>query len=82
MLKLYRFDPSWSTWRWFNISGPCFIVRLPHARVTFIHVWTLFNRHTADGEHWWGVGVLQVGKRHLFYIGHSGVSALFFGAPS
>jgi hypothetical protein len=78
MISFYRFDPSWSTWRWFNISGPCFKIAY-RRRVNFIHLWTLFNRHTADGDHWWGVGVLQIGNYHLFYIGHGGISVAFIG---
>lgn len=61
-------------WRWFNIGGP---------RITIaghsVRLWNCFNRHTNDGEHWWGVGVIQVGRRHLFCLAHSGKSIFFLG---
>jgi hypothetical protein len=49
---------------WFNIKSPAFVVR----GIT-IKLWNLFNRNYVDG-HWWGAGILQVGSRHLLYIGH------------
>ena len=45
-------------------------------------VFNLFNRVAKDGEHWWGVGICQYGNRHLFYIGHSGVSILWIGTTA
>lgn len=76
MISLYHYKPSWDGWRWFNVSGPCFKIG---RRARLVWLWNAFNRHTADGAHWWGIGVLQVGNRHLFYVGHNGVSIAFIG---
>lgn len=70
--------PSWS-WgglSWFNLSAPMWIVfpiGLP------ICLWSLFNRRGADGSHYWGLGLLQIGHRHLFAVMFSGVSIAFIG---
>lgn len=77
-VTLYEFNPRWSTARWFDIGGPCFKLNYGR-RVRFVWLWNLFNRHTADGDHWWGIGVFQIGNRHLFYVGHNGVSIAFVG---
>lgn len=61
---------------WFNLSSP-YISK--HKRGLWVRPWNAFNRVTADGDHFWGFGILQVGKRHLFCIGTSGVSILFIG---
>lgn len=63
-----------SRWRWFNLDGPSFKVMGRRVRL-----WNAFNRHTNDGDHWWGFGVLQVNRRHLFFVAFSGVSVLFIG---
>lgn len=76
MISLYHYKLDWNGWTWFDLGGPCFKVG---TRPTFVWLWNAFNRHTADGDHWWGIGVLQVGNRHLCYIGHSGVSIAFIG---
>lgn len=60
---------------WFNLSAP-WIAKSMDWR---IRLWNLHNRVTADGDHWWGFGLLQIGKRHLFYVGDGGVRALFIG---
>lgn len=78
-IRLYTWTWEWSGWRWFNLSGPTFIIRRYPARPIFIWPWGCFNRHAADGDHWWGVGIVQIGNRHLFYVGHSGVSIFFIG---
>lgn len=31
--------------------------------------WNAFNRRSAEG-HFWGLGILQIGRRHLAYVGH------------
>ena len=80
MITFHSFTPDWHTLRWFNVSGPCFKLAW-RRRVNFLWLWNCFNRRTADGDHWWGVGVLQVGHRHLLYMGHSGISILFLGRP-
>lgn len=62
-----------SNWRWFNWSPPFFRVGGRPVKL-----WNIFNRCSTEG-HWWGVGVLQVGHRHLFFIGWCGVSIMFIG---
>lgn len=59
---------------WFNAGSP----RLKIAGRN-VWLWNLFNRHTSDGDHWWGIGVLQIGQRHLLFVGHCGISVLFIG---
>lgn len=80
MIELYEFQWKYASATWFNLGGPCFIVRRPHT--FFVWPWVLFNHVTNDDQHWWGLGVLQIGKRALFYVGHSGVSVLFVGKTS
>jgi hypothetical protein len=60
--------------RWFNISAPVIRIRGNHIRL-----WNLFNRHTSDGDHWWGIGILQVNRRHLVFVGFCGVYFFFVG---
>lgn len=60
--------------RWFNVGAP--LIRVGGRTV---RLWNLFNRHTNEGDHWWGVGLLQVNRRHLFFVGHCGISVLFAG---
>jgi hypothetical protein len=64
---------------WYNISAPLWTIRLPRRRHLHICLWNLFNRRCADGDHYWGVGLLQIGHRHLFAVMFSGVSILFIG---
>jgi hypothetical protein len=61
--------------RWFNLSAPHWLIA---HRVT-VCPWNIFNRRTSDGDHFWGVGILQIGNRHLFAVTFSGVSILFIG---
>lgn len=56
--------------RWYNWSAPTW---------RRFRLWNLFNRRCENGEHYWGVGVLQFRNRHLAYVGHSGASLLFLG---
>jgi hypothetical protein len=57
--------------RWFNVSAPYWRVTLPgRDDRTGVRLWNLFRRVSTDG-HWWGVGLLQVGQRHLFLIGRT-----------
>lgn len=80
MLSSVRgWEPTWDGWTWFNVSGPYAVVRLPRQRAIYVCAWNLFNRRTADGEHYWGIGLMQIGHRHLCYIGHSGWSLCFIG---
>jgi hypothetical protein len=36
------------------------------------------NLNLSSG-HFWGFGLLQIGRRHLFFIGNVGISILFIG---
>lgn len=65
------------TINWFNLGCPKIKVFGRN-----VWLWNCFNRKTSDGDHWWGVGLLQVGSRHLFFVGHCGVSVLFVGKTS
>lgn len=58
---------------WFNWGAPAF--RVAGRRIV---LWNGFNRLSTQG-HWWGLGVLQIGNRHLLYVGDCGVRALFVG---
>jgi hypothetical protein len=69
---------EWSSPRWFNLSAPLWIIHFRRIALAFC-LWTLFNRRCADGDHYWGVGLLQIDHRHLFCIAHSGISILFIG---
>lgn len=69
--------------RWFNISAPLWRIKGQPVRL-----WNLFRRYSTEG-HWWGVGLLQVGNRHLLFVGRVqgyperevwSLSALFLGA--
>ena len=68
-----RWWMEWHNTRWFNIGGPKIY--------TPIHIgtWEFFNRHCKSNEHYWGLGVGQVGSRFLFYVGSGGISILFMG---
>jgi hypothetical protein len=59
--------------QWYNASAPLW---RPFGRL-HVCLWNLFNRRCADGDHYWGFGLLQIGKHHLFYIGHEGGHLLF-----
>lgn len=49
--------------KWFNASVQFRIGKTP------IKPYNLFNRRSSDG-HFWGIGLLQIGARHLAYIGY------------
>lgn len=72
------FSPTWEGVRWFNVDGPALTIYTPWG-AHFLKSWMLFNRRCADGAHYWGFGVLQIGHRHLFGIAFSGASILFVG---
>jgi hypothetical protein len=76
--RLYHLLPYADGWRWFNASAPQLLFRWLD-RCICMRLYNCFNHHTADGEHWWGVGILQIARRHLFYVGDSGISILFLG---
>lgn len=48
---------------WFNVSAPMLKVC-----DRYVRLWDLFKRRSASG-HWWGIGIVQIGSRHLFFIG-------------
>jgi hypothetical protein len=55
---------------WFNLSSPHWMIPAPHrAGKMTIRLWNLHRRHSKNDGRWWGVGVLQIGRRHLAYIG-------------
>lgn len=64
--------------RWFNWGAP---VWHPYRRksgdLVYVKLWNLFRRCAADGDHWWGAGLLQIDTRHLAYVGHTGVCVGF-----
>ncbi len=43
-----------------------------------VRLWALFHRVFAEGR-FWGIGFLQVGQRHLLYVGNRGIRLLFLG---
>lgn len=55
---------------WFNIG---------FGRIGRFKLFNLFNRVSQDDGHWWGFGVCQYGRRHLFFVGTAGVSILWIG---
>lgn len=63
-----KIDPHW-----FNVSTPCWKVA-----GKYVTLFQVFNRR-AQQAHWWGFGLLQIGKRHLLLIHHGGLRALFIG---
>jgi hypothetical protein len=68
--------------RWFNWSAPGIPIRRgKRGIIGYVWLWNLFNRVSTDG-HFWGVGVLQIQNRHLFFIGDQGISILFIGRTS
>lgn len=70
---------AWDGPTWFNASAPLWVVFAGARRSLPVCLWTAFNRVCADGAHFWGFGILQIGHRHLFAVTHSGVSILFMG---
>lgn len=62
---------------WFNASLATFNVFGSNVKL-----YNLFNRQDierGDGsiEHHWGIGLLQIGGRHLLYVGSIGCTVLF-----
>ena len=64
------------SFNWFNLNPK------PNLQIrgSYIKWFNCFDRDSNSG-HFWGLGLLQINKRHLFYIGHSGISILFIGRP-
>ena len=80
MAYLKQYSPCW-VWsgpRWFRLSAPMWILHFRRGALA-VCPWSLFNYRCADGEHYWGFGILQIGHRHLFAIMYSGVSIAFIG---
>ena len=67
---------GWS-WDWFNASAPMWLMPVKWRRwVSSVRLWNLHNRRSSEGW-WWGIGVLQIGRRHLLYLGDRGVCVAF-----
>lgn len=65
---------SFTNINWFNVTiGESWV---SGRRVTLFEA---FNHVCADGDYYWGIGILQFGQRWLFYIGYDSVSILFIG---
>ena len=56
---------------WFNLGSS--FIKLGGEN---IKLWNFFNRLSTQ-DTWWGVGLLQIGTRHLLFAGHSGVCVGF-----
>jgi len=57
--------------RWFDASAPHWLIPAPHRSGKFtLRLWNLWRRYSREG-HWWGFGILQIGRRHLFYLGRT-----------
>lgn len=69
---------EFDSFRWCNVGGPVIWCTCSNLKRIRIKLWNAFNRETLD-DHYWGYGLLQIGSRHLFFVGHSGVSILFIG---
>ena len=61
---------DWTNARWFNVGAPTWRPTLPGRGRQTVKLWNLWRRYSADGR-WWGVGLLQVGRRHLLYVGRT-----------
>jgi len=48
---------------WFNVGAKPLTVR-----GNTVVLWEMFKRRSTDG-HWWGVGLLHVNRRSLFFVG-------------
>lgn len=64
----FRNDWEWHNRRWFNLSPDFIHWQLLSKRMPLIKWWNLFNKHSTWG-HFWGIGLLQIGGRHLLYVG-------------
>lgn len=60
--------------QWFNLN-PGFKRTIFGANFKWFNC---FNRVNSI-FHTWGFGIIQIGRRHLFYVGSNGVSILFIG---
>jgi hypothetical protein len=66
--------PEWDSPRWFALGVGCFSVGvlIPGKFYRSFPVWILnaFRRVYADpSSNCWGFGLLQIGSRHLLYVG-------------
>jgi hypothetical protein len=62
---------------WFNVSCPRVILRTNRRQGIYVVLWNLFRRVTAEDGTWWGIGLLQIERRHLAYVGSSGLCLAF-----
>ena len=58
--------------RWFNVSSPHWLLPVGWFSWRTVRLWNLFNRVSTQG-HWWGFGLLQLGRRHLLFVGDGGL---------
>lgn len=61
---------DWSNRRWFNVSAPMWRLPIPGNERRTVRLWNAWRRLSNDGR-WWGVGLLQIGRRHLLYVGRT-----------
>jgi hypothetical protein len=57
--------------RWFNISAPYVAVQWRRRHFFSFKLFSTFNKVSTEG-HFWGVGLLQINRRHLFWLGDQG----------
>ena len=62
----------WNNRNWFNLGFD--FIKIFGKNFKF---YNLFNNITKCGEHFWGFGLIQLGQRHLFYIGDAGLKLFF-----
>lgn len=61
---------DWTSSRWFSFSCPTVRLGFWFGRYWHLWPWNLFRRDQISGElYCWGIGLLQVGHRHLFFLG-------------
>ncbi len=61
----------------FNLGSPYFSRHFfNYKHHLYVRPWNFFKSGTVDGF-WWGVGLVQINGRHLFYSGHRGTCLLF-----
>ncbi|UHG93230.1 hypothetical protein [Spirosoma oryzicola] len=59
--------PKTFDFNWFNLHPTFFLVF-----GQYVKLFNLFNRRSAEDGHLWGVGLIQIGNRHLFFVGSDG----------
>lgn len=56
---------EFSDFHWFNLHRGFIKVFGKNVKL-----FNAFNRVCANGDHYWGFGLLQIGRAHLLYIGY------------